>query len=896
MQKPKITPIKEKVIEEELLSKLKIKGKKIKGKETTEATKEEKHEETKASGEQVIEKRVSSVIIRRRIHPSEPTVHEKERILPPEEKKEIKETLEVRPEIKPQERETVILEPIKVEKEIEEKIIQVLKKEEEKPVSHIERPIIKITEEAEAVKTVEKIEPPKPVEKVEIIKEEKIEEKPITPTEAKKELEEQLKGDIEAIEKEKSEEITKVLEEHYRHELERGIELGLEEEDEEKKKKKVEKLLRKIEEQELEEIKFKKKGLLKRKVVIKDDEIYPFKRQKPKIAPFKKEKKEKKEEKKEIEEKPQEIKPAKKVIKIRDEIQVGELAKKMGIKAQELIAKLLTLGVLSGINQNIDFDTAFLVAGEFGFEVEKITSIEEDFLAMEEEHKERPEDLKPRPPVVTIMGHVDHGKTLLLDTIRHTNVAEHEAGGITQHIGAYMVNVDGKDITFIDTPGHEAFTAMRARGAKVTDIVVLVVAADDGVMPQTVEAINHARAANVPIIVAINKIDKENANPDRVIKDLANYDLIPEEWGGSTLFAKISAKKKIGIKELLELIILQAEMLELKANPDKLARGIIIESKLDKGHGPVGTVIIQEGTLKIQDPFIAGHMFGRVRAMFDDTGKRLNKATPSMPVLVVGFQEVPQAGDMFIVTTEERYAKELSRYRQEKLKEKEALKSSRTSLEDLYTKMGESEKVFLNVILKGDVRGTIDAIVEALKKLSNEKVDIQIIHSGVGAITETDVNLAMASGAIIIGFNVKPISKAQSLAEQEKIEIRTYSIIYEMIDDIKKAMEGMLAPKIVDVDIGKAEVRKVFTISKTGNIAGCYILEGKVTRNAFARVIRDGGNIYTGKISSLKRFKDDVKEVQAGYECGIMIENFNDIKEGDILEFFIQEKERQTLN
>ncbi|HOJ42712.1 MAG TPA: translation initiation factor IF-2 [Syntrophorhabdaceae bacterium] len=898
MQKPKITPIKDKLIEEELLSKLKIKGKKIKGKDSAYAPKEERQEEITTSGEQVIEKRVSSVIIRRRVQHTEPPSLEREKIIPPEDKKEVKETLKVVPEIKPQERETVILQPVtvkkEVKKEIEEKAVQVLK--EERPLPHIERPPVKIIEETEAIKVIEEKEPVKHLEEKEQEKKKRVEEAVIEKPIIEKEAEEQLKGDIEAIEKKKGEEITKALEEHYKQELERGIELGKEEEDEGKKKKKVEKLLKKIEEQELEEIKFKKKGLLKRKVVIKEDELYPFKRQKPKAGQLKKDKKEKKEEKREPEEKLQEIKPVKKVVKIRDEIQVGELAKKMGIKAQELIARLLSLGVLSGINQNIDFDTAFLVASEFGFEVEKITSIEEDFLAMEEEQKERPEDLKPRPPVVTIMGHVDHGKTLLLDTIRHTNVAEHEAGGITQHIGAYMVNVDGKDITFIDTPGHEAFTAMRARGARVTDIVVLVVAADDGVMPQTIEAINHARAANVPIIVAINKIDKENANPDRVMKDLANYDLIPEEWGGSTLFAKISAKKKIGIKELLELIILQAEMLELKANPDKLARGIIIESKLDKGHGPVGTVIIQEGTLKIQDPFIAGHMFGRVRAMFDDNGKRITKAPPSTPVLVVGFQEVPQAGDMFIVTTEERYAKELSRYRQERLKEMETLKSARTSLEALYTKMGESEKVFLNVILKGDVRGTIDAIVEALKKLSNEKVEIQIVHSGVGAITETDVNLAMASGAIIIGFNVKSISKAQSLAEQEKIEIRTYSIIYEMIDDIKKAMEGMLAPKIVDVDIGKAEIRKVFTISKTGNIAGCYVTEGKVTRNAFARVIRDGNNIYTGKIISLKRFKDDVKEVQSGYECGIVIENFNDVKEGDTLEFFIQEKEKQTLN
>ncbi|HPH42680.1 MAG TPA: translation initiation factor IF-2, partial [Syntrophorhabdaceae bacterium] len=478
----------------------------------------------------------------------------------------------------------------------------------------------------------------------------------------------------------------------------------------------------------------------------------------------------------------------------------------------------------------------------------------------------------------------------------HTKVAEREAGGITQHIGAYKVNVHGKEIAFVDTPGHEAFTAMRARGAKVTDIVVLVVAADDGVMPQTIEAIDHAKAANVPIIVAINKIDRQNANPDRVTKELADAGLVPEEWGGTTLYAKISAKKKIGIKELLELIILQAEMLELKANADKTAKGIIIESELDKGQGPVGTVIIQEGTLKIQDPFIAGTMFGRVRAMIDDKGHRINKAPPSTPVLVVGFQDVPQAGDHFIVTTEERYAKELSKFRQERLKQQELAKSSRTTLEDLYSKIGDLEKATLCLIIKGDVRGTIDAITETLKKMSNQFVEIQIVHSGVGAITETDVNLAMASGAIIVGFNTRPISKAQALAEQEKIEIRTYSVIYDMIDDIKKAMEGMLAPKIVETVIGKAEVRKVFSVSKIGTIAGSYLTEGKATRNSMVRVIRDGNPMFTGKLLSLKRFKDDVKEVQSGYECGIGIDGYNDIKEGDIFEFFIEEKEKQSLD
>ncbi|MCX8109717.1 MAG: translation initiation factor IF-2 [Syntrophorhabdaceae bacterium] len=897
MAKIKLTAIKSsKLTDEELLSRFKAKNisAKIKEKKKGEQL-QEKTEKATSTGEIVIEKRISSGIIRRRIQPTP----EKEKIEVKEEKKEVKEKIEVKPEIKREETGTIIIEPAKGDKGIEKRTIQAIKKEDEKLAPKIQEPIIEqpIIEKPVIIE-------PKPEE---IIKEKELEvvegikiEQAIEIEETKKEekaleLEaEQPKGDVEAIGKEKSEEITKVLEEHYKQELEKGIALG--EEDEGKKKKKTEKLLKKIEEQEQEEIRLKKKGIVKRKVVIKEEELYTFKRQKPKVGQFKKDKKEKREEKKEVEEKIVEIKPTKKVIKLRDEIQVGELAKRMGVKAQDVIAKLLSLGVVSTINQNIDFDTSYLIATEFGFEVEKITSIEEDFLAMEEGQEDSPEKLKPRPPVVTIMGHVDHGKTLLLDTIRHTNVAEREAGGITQHIGAYVVNVDGKDIVFVDTPGHEAFTAMRARGAKVTDIVVLVVAADDGVMPQTIEAINHARAANVPIIVAINKIDKENANVDRVIKELSNHGLIPEEWGGSNLFAKISAKKKIGIKELLELIILQAEMLELKANPDKHARGIIIESELDRGHGPVGTVIIQEGTLKIQDPFIAGHMFGRVRAMIDDRGKRINSAPPSTPVLVVGFQDVPHAGDRFIVTTEERYAKELSKYRQEKIRERDAAKSPRTTLEDLYSKMGESDKVNLNLILKGDVRGTIDAIVEALKKMSNEKVEIQVVHSGVGAITETDVNLAMATGAIIIGFNVKPISKAQSLAEHEKIEIRTYSIIYDMIDDIKKAMEGMLAPKIVETDIGKAEVRKVFTISKTGNIAGCYVLEGKVTRNSFARVKRNGDSVFTGKVDSLKRFKDDVKEVQSGYECGIVLENFNDIHEGDILEFFIQEKERQTLD
>ena len=637
--------------------------------------------------------------------------------------------------------------------------------------------------------------------------------------------------------------------------------------------------------------------MLKRKVVIKEEDLYAFRRQRPRGASFRKDRRGGTGERRiEEEEEKKEIKPARKLVKVSDEIQVGELAKRMNVKAQDIIKTLFPLGIIATVNKSIDYDTAYLAATELGYEVERIVSIEDAFQAREEEEKGSEENLKPRSPVVTIMGHVDHGKTLLLDTIRNTNVAGGEAGGITQHIGAYKVNVNNKEIVFVDTPGHEAFTAMRARGALVTDIVILVVAADDGVMPQTIEAINHARSAEVPIIVAINKIDKQNANPDKVMKELAEYNLISEEWGGSTLVAKISAKKKIGIEELLELIILQAEMLELKSNPDKLAKGTIIESELDRGHGAVGTVIIQEGTLKIQDPFIAGMTFGRVRAMVDDKGKRITQAPPSTPVVVVGFQDVPHGGDRFIVTTEEHYARELSKFRQEKLREKDALRSSRTTLEDLYSKIGESSKVILNVILKGDVRGTIDAIVEALKKLSTNTVEVQITHSGVGTITETDVNLAMATGAIIIGFNAKPNVKAQALAEQEKIEIRTYSIIYEMIDDVRKAMEGLLEPKIVEVNIGKAEVRKAFAVSKVGTIAGSYVTEGKVTRSALVKVIRNKEVLFTGKISSLKRFKDDAREVLAGYECGLSLEGYNDVKEGDFFEFFVEEKEKQTLD
>ena len=861
MAKIKLTTLTDKTSDEEILNKLKNIGVKVKEKGKEEVPEKTKEEKTTPSGETVIEKRVASTIIRRRVQPPPPPP-------PPPPEEPPKETKKA-PEKEP-----------KAARKVEEK-------KERKPGAP-GKPILTLQEPSEPEKIVPEEEPSSSETPAAELRLKDV---------AQEAQEERLKGDIELIAEEKKKEITKVLEEAYKHDLEKDVTLGdKEKEEEERKKKKNERLLKKLEEQEIEEQKLKKKGPLKRKVVIKEEDLYTLRRQKGRPSPFRKERKEKGPERRQEEEKRVEAKPTRKVIKIGEGVQVDVLAKRLGVKAQEVIARLFKLGVMATINQNIDFDTASLIAVELGFEMERALSIEDEFMAKEEGEKESTENLKSRPPVVTIMGHVDHGKTLLLDTIRHTKVAEGEAGGITQHIGAYSVDVDGKEIVFVDTPGHEAFTAIRARGASVTDIVILVVAADDGVMPQTIEAINHAKAANVPIIVAVNKIDKPNANPDKVIKDLADYGLIPEDWGGTTLFARISAKKKMGIQELLELIILQAEMLELKANPDKIAKGIIIESELDKGHGPVGTVIIQEGTLKIQDPFIAGTMFGRVRAMIDDKGKRIQKAPPSTPVLVVGFQDVPHAGDRFIVTTEEGYARELSKFRLEKQKEQGLMKSSRTTLEELYSKMGESEKTVLNVIIKGDVRGTMDAITETLKKLSNPLVEILIIHSGVGAITETDVNLAMATGAIIIGFNTKPVGKAQSLAEQEKIEIRTYSIIYDMIDDLKKAMEGMLAPKIKETTIGKAEVRKVFAVSKIGSIAGSYVTEGKATRNAFVRVSRNGKVLFTGKLASLKRFKDDVKEVLTGYECGVSVENFNDIREGDALEFFIEEKEKQTLD
>jgi translation initiation factor IF-2 len=872
MAKIKITTLTDKMKDDEILSKLKSIGVKIKDKEKEkeEPVFSEAKEKSNVAGETVIEKRVASTVIRRRVQAPPPP--------PVEIKQEPVEAEEKAAEMQEAKKEEPVIELVKKEKE----------KKEAKQAAAGKKAAIKIekTERVEQEAEGEAAEAPPP---------EQAEAREAAEA-AGPAVEETAKADIDVIGEEKKQEITRALEEVYKQDLNKEFALVEDEEtEEERKKKKAERLLKKIEEEEIEEAKLKGKGPFKRKVVIKEEDLYAFRRQKGKTLPFRKGGRSR--EAVSEEDRKAEAKPARKSIRVGDTIQVAELAKRLSVKASDVIAKLLSLGTMSTLNQNIDYDTAYVVAGEFGYEVDKIVSVEEEFMTREGEQKEQeaPEDLKPRSPVVTIMGHVDHGKTLLLDTIRNTNVAEREAGGITQHIGAYVAKVDKKEITFVDTPGHEAFTAMRARGALVTDIVILVVAADDGVMPQTREAIDHAKAANVPIIVAVNKIDKQNANPDKVMKELTEHGLQPEEWGGTTLMAKISAKKKVGIQELLELILLQAELLELKANPDKQAKGIIIESGLDKGHGPFGTVIIQEGTLKIQDPFVAGAAFGRVRALIDDKGKRIQKAPPATPVMVVGFSDVPQAGDMFVATTEERYAREVSRFRQEKLREKEQAKSSRITLDELYSRMGESSKLTLNVILKGDARGTLDAISDALRKLSTEAVEIQIIHSGVGTITETDVNLAMASGAVIVGFNVKPMAKTQALADQEKVDIRTYSVIYDMIDDVKKAMEGMLAPKIVQVKIGTSEVRKTFTVSKIGTIAGAYVTEGKVTRSATAKVLRKGEELFSGKLASLKRFKDDAKEVTAGYECGLSVEGFNDIQEGDTIEFYVESEEKQTL-
>ncbi len=584
-------------------------------------------------------------------------------------------------------------------------------------------------------------------------------------------------------------------------------------------------------------------------------------------------------------------KAIKRRIRISEAIRVGELAKQMGVRASDVINKLLGLGMMVTINQSIDVDAASLIAAEFGYQVEAVTAEYDELLQRVEAE---PRNLKPRAPVVTVMGHVDHGKTSLLDAIRQTNVIEGEAGGITQAIGAYHVHVKDRDIVFLDTPGHEAFTAMRARGAKVTDIVVLVVAADDGVMEQTVEAINHSRSAGVPIIVAVNKIDKPNATPDRIKQELAQHNLVPEDWGGDALFADISAKKKIGIENLLELILLQADVLELKADPDRPARGIIIEAKLDKGRGPVATVLIQEGTLREGDAFSAKTEYGRVRAMINDQGQRVKEAGPSMPVEVIGFSSVPQAGAEFIGVEDEKKARSISEYWIRKEREKELAASSKITLEQLYQRIKEGAKE-LNVILKADVQGSLEALTEALNKLSTDEIKLKLIHSSTGAITETDVMLASASDAIILGFKVRPDARVVEIAEKEGVEIKLYDVIYNAINDVRAAMEGLLEPEFKEVVQGRAEVRETFRIIKVGTVAGCYVTDGKIPRSASVKLVRDGVVVYDGKIASLRRFKDDAKEVSAGMECGLGIEGYNDIRVGDVIEAYITEQIERKL-
>jgi translation initiation factor IF-2 len=585
-------------------------------------------------------------------------------------------------------------------------------------------------------------------------------------------------------------------------------------------------------------------------------------------------------------------KAVKRRLRLDEAVTVGNLARRMGIKATEVIRKLMELGLMATLNQAIDFDTAALVAAEFNYETEK-TAFEETEII--QAAPDREEDLKPRPPVVTIMGHVDHGKTSLLDAIRETKVTEREAGGITQHIGAYNVSLDAGQVVFLDTPGHEAFTAMRARGARVTDLVVLVVAADDGVMQQTLEAINHAQAADIPILVAINKIDKENANPDRVKRELAERGLSPEEWGGETTMVEVSAKKKIGLDELLELILLQAELMELKANPSKRARGRVIEARLDTGKGPLATVLLQEGTLRAGDPFVCGTFHGRVRAMLDDRGRKVEEASPSMPVEVHGISGVPQAGDEFVVVEDERQARQVSVHRQLKLREAELSRATKVTLDNLFARIKEGETKELKMVLKADVQGSVEAIIDSLNNLSTEEIKVHVIHSAAGAVTETDIMLASASDAIVIGFSVRAPQKVQELAEAENVDLRFYDVIYQLVADVKDAMEGMLEPIYKEHFMARAEVLKTFTISRVGTVAGSMVSEGRVEIGAKIRVLRDNVVINDSKIASLRRYKEEVKEVKAGQDCGIIIEKFNDIKIGDILETYTIEEIRPVL-
>ena len=578
-----------------------------------------------------------------------------------------------------------------------------------------------------------------------------------------------------------------------------------------------------------------------------------------------------------------------KEITIPENITVKDLAAEMKKTTAEVIKKLFSLGIMATINNSIDFDTAFLVASEFGITANKKAEVKEEDILFDDT-EDSPDELEPRPPVVVVMGHVDHGKTSLLDAIRSTNVIEGEAGGITQHIGAYKVNVNGREITFLDTPGHEAFTSMRARGAQITDIAILVVAADDGVMPQTIEAINHAKAAEIPIIVAVNKIDLPGANVDKIKQELMEYELVPEEWGGDTIYVPISAKKHINIENLLEMVLLVADMKELKANPRKQAKGTVIEARLDKAKGPIASILVQRGTLDVGDTIVVGTSIGRIRAMRNDKGQKIKKAGPSTPIEIMGLTNVPEAGDTFYEVKDEKMAKHLIERRKRQEREKAIAEQSKVTLSNLFEKMESENLKGLDIIVKADVQGTAQALKQSLEKLSNEEVKVRVIHSAVGAVTESDVQLAKAAKAIIIAFNVRPVVTAKDMAERDGVEIKQYSVIYNAIEDVEAAMKGMLAPVYEEKVIGNVEVRQTFKVSSVGTIAGAYVLDGRVERNAGVRVVRENVVIHEGKLASLKRFKDDVKEVTKGFECGIQIEKYNDIKEGDIIEVYVMEE------
>ena len=811
--------------------------------------------------------RIKPTVIRRRkkIAPVE-TVPEEEAPLPPSPLADV----EVKEAEKPK-KETPAKDE-KIDETVQKTVPVEEKKEPEQPP---------VTKKAEAVTFPKGKKPKKAKRKLKKETPAKIIKMPIPleekPPEPEQPQVEKLKAKVE-----KPPEIEKVKEEPTIESVQKD--LPSKEIKEKKKKKKEKKQELELEEPVKDKKFFKKKISFRKKEVVEGADLYPKQHRGRKIH------KAAAKSKAAVQgQKPQITIPKaiKRRVKIDDAIVLADLAKRLGIKANEMIKALMDMGVMATVNQTIDFDTAALIATEFNYEVER-ASFEENVLLKVE--KDDPDKLIARPPVVTIMGHVDHGKTSLLDVIRKTKVTEAEAGGITQHIGAYYVSVDKGQIVFLDTPGHEAFTAMRARGAKVTDIVVLVVAADDGVMPQTIEAINHSKAAKVPIIVAINKIDKLNADPERVKRELSELGLTPEDWGGNTIFVNVSAKNGQGINDLLEMILLQAELLELTANPDKLAKGNVVEAKIDSGRGAVATILIHEGTLHTGDIVVCGIHYGKVRAMLNDRGMHIETAGPSMPVEVLGLSGVPNAGDVLIALADDKDAKQVSMHRMQKQRSKDLSKTSRLSLEKLFEKMQKGETKELNLIIKADVHGSIEALSDSLIKLSNDEVKINIIHSATGAIIESDISLAAVSNAIIIGFNVRPSSKVQALATEENVDMRFYNVIYNVIKEIKDAIVGLMKSTFEERILGKAEVREVFHVPKIGAIAGCYVTDGKIERGQLARLIRDGIVCYDSKISSLRRFKDDAKEVQSGYECGISIDNFNDIKIGDIIECYYLEE------